>query len=72
MLLYKDAYVLSFCDQGKRQSVYMGRVVWLAMELLKRIVGLQAEVLYIRVAQERSKAISPDDLSGSIRIVASM
>ena len=67
-----DAYVLRVCDQGKCQSVYMGRVVWLAMELLKRIVGLQAEVLSSRVAQKRSKAISPDDLSGSIRIVASI
>ena len=34
-----DAYVLSVCDEGKHQSVYMGRVVWLAMELLKELSG---------------------------------
>ena len=66
-----EAYVLSVCDEGKHQSVYMGRGM-ARHGVIERIVGLQAEVLYIRVAQERRKAISPDDLSGSIRIVASM
>ena len=59
-----DAYVLSVCDQGKHQSVYMGRVVWLAMELLKRIVGFQAEVLYFRVAQERGVLSQQGHLPG--------
>jgi len=59
-----DAYVLSVCDQGKHQSVYMGRVVWLAMELLKRIVGFQAEVLYFWVAQERGVLSQQGHLPG--------
>ena len=59
-----DAYVLSVCDQGKHQSVYMGRVVWLAMDLLKRILGLQTEVLYIWVAQERGMFSQQGHLPG--------
>ena len=59
-----DAYVLSVCDQGKHQSVYMGRVVWLAMDLLKRILGLQTEVLYMWVAQERGMFSQQGHLPG--------
>ena len=32
-----SAYVWNVCDQAKHQNVRMGRVVWLAMEFLKRI-----------------------------------
>ena len=62
-----DAYILSVCHQGKHQSVYMGRMVWLAMDLLKRILGLQTEVLYMWVAQERGMSSQQGHLPGRVQ-----
>lgn len=56
----EDVFILCMCGQGKHRSQYMARLLWLGLDLVKRIQRLQFDLHYKWVAQERIMSAQMD------------
>ena len=56
----EDVFILCMCGQGKHRSQYMARLLWLGLDLVKRIQRLQFDLHYKWVAQDRIMSAQMD------------